>query len=193
VDQWGNVVINMDDSDELAEAIAALDAEAAKSAEQHKRNLGRLDSEDALIKWEAGMPKPERPRREPKLDTDLPALIETKIAAEREHYETKIAAEHERMMAIFAEAVALERADADAERARFEARIEHYVETATREANDRLEKVERTTDVVAKLGDAVHKQTDQLAGLVTKLDQQLSASENVGGLSPMQRYLRDLN
>ena len=41
----------------------------------------RDDSDDALARWDAMRPKPEPVKREPGLDTNLPALIEAKVAA----------------------------------------------------------------------------------------------------------------
>jgi hypothetical protein len=40
----------------------------------------RDDSDDALARWDAMRPKPERSRPERGLDTDLPALIDAKVA-----------------------------------------------------------------------------------------------------------------
>jgi hypothetical protein len=172
------------------ENVAKRDEEAAELAARRLENLGRVDHEDERERFErrrAARP----PRPEPKLDTVPMIDIDARIAA-------AIAAEHERMIAIVAEAldqVLNEALD------HFDKKMA-YVKMVSREAelkfpdfhtiSERLTQLERNADVFAKLGDAVHKQTDQLASLVAKINQ-LCASENVVGSSPMQRYLRDLN
>jgi hypothetical protein len=54
-----------------------------------------------------------------------------------------------------------------------------------------LARLERTDDINAKLGDAVHKQTGVLASLETKLNQLCGA--NVVDLPTHRNYPRDLN
>jgi chromosome segregation ATPase len=83
------------------------------------------------------------------------------------------------------------RADADAKIAKLETRISSLEKELGRTINEKLARLERTDDINAKLGDAVHKQNGQLASLVTKIDQLCGA--NVVDLPSHRNYPRDLN
>jgi hypothetical protein len=183
VDFRGNVVIDMDDNffdrnEMLREQTAARDAMANENAEQRERNLGYVAPRERY-RYERRHAAPP----EPKLDTDLTALIDQRV-------EEALATERPAMIEMMKGVT--EALDDCAEKlARFEARIE-YVEVVSRE----LERRALDPHVAEALGNDARKLKAEIATLqncITELRGTVAAEAQRGVDLPTFRYPRDLN